>query len=205
MNRLIILYNKIPLKIKRSFIRFFSSFFFAWVVSVLLNDIPSISEKIEQMSFVYFLQNILVWLSEMQLNLVGFETYSQGDFLQITGTKGVCYAYSCLGIRHITIFSVFILFYYGKIWQKLIFIVIGGVIISLVNSFRVMIISIGQYINEDYFDPVHDISTPILMYSTILFLMFYWTNYQLKHKIFNDDDFWFRVTKTVLKPLRIKL
>lgn len=205
MNSLIMLYNKIPLKIKRSFIRFFSSFFFAWVVSILLNEIPIISQKIEQMEVIYFLQDILVWLSEMQLNLLGFETYSQGDFLQITGTKGVCYEYSCLGIRHITIFSAFILFYYGKIWQKLIFILIGNIIISLVNSFRVMIISIGQYINEDYFDVFHDVSTPILMYSTILLLMFYWTNYQLKHKAFKDNDFWFRITKTILKPLRIKL
>lgn len=205
MNKLVAQYKKIPTKVKRSFIRFFSSFFFAWVVSVFLNDLPSISEKIQQMNFVYFLQNTLVWLSKIQLNLLGFETYSQGDFLQIVGAKGVCYDYSCLGIRHISIFLTFILFHYGRFWQKLIFIIIGSVIISLVNSFRVMIISIGQYINQDYFDIFHDVSTPILMYSTILLLMFYWTNYQLKNKIFGNNDFWFRVTKLILKPLRITL
>lgn len=182
MSKIVQLYSKIPKKIKRSFIRFFLSFFMAWVVSVLLNDLPYISSKIQATNIDVFLQNILVWLTEKQLNIIGFETYSQGCFLQIDGAKGVLYNYDCLGIRHITIFSAFIIFYYGKLWKKLLYIPIGIVIITIVNSIRVTIISIGQYINSDYFTLVHDTSTPILMYSTILALIFYWTNYNLNTK-----------------------
>lgn len=180
MNKIIRTYNKIPKKIKRSFLRFFLSFFLAWVVTIILNDFPFFSRIFTLSRLDIFLQNTLVWLTEHQLNLLGFETYSVGKFLQITGNSGIRYEYGCLGIRHFILFASFIIFYFGKIHHKLIYIIAGFSILLLVNSIRGTIISIGQYIKEEATMLVHDISTPILMYTTILFLWIYWVNKHLK-------------------------
>jgi len=180
MNKVRCIYNNIPKKLKRSFLRFFLSFFSAWLITIILNDLPFFSQVFINMNLDTFLQNSLVWLTEHQLNILGFETYSVGKFLQIIGSSGIRYEYGCLGIRHFILFSAFILFYFGKMHHKLIYIIIGFILLLIVNSLRGTIISIGQYLREDVTMLVHDISTPILMYSTILILWIYWVNKHLK-------------------------
>lgn len=182
MNKLIELYNKIPKYIKRSFLRFFLSFFLAWVITVLFNDFPRFSKIITSSNIDYHLQNIIVWLTAKMLNLFGFEIWTNDNTVRIIGQPGIRYVYSCLGIRHIMLFSLFILFYFGKIIHKLWYIPVGIAVITLVNAFRGTVISLAQYIDNDATMLVHDISTPILMYSTIFILWITWVNKHLKTK-----------------------
>ncbi len=153
---------------------------------MIINDFPFFSNLLKQTNVDLHLQNILVLLTKNILNLIGFTTFSQGKFLQIIGSSGIRFEYSCLGIRHIILFTTFILCYFGKIKNKLFFIPFGILILIIINAFRAVIISIGQYIDESATGIVHDISTPILMYTTILILWIYWINMHLKAKVTNQ-------------------
>ncbi len=180
MNKIIHIYKSISLKLKRSFLRFFLSFFLAWIITVILNDLPYFSNLIQQTNIDILLRNLLVLITETILNTFGFTTFSQGKFLQIIGSSGIRFEYSCLGIRHIVLFTIFIICYFGKAKHKLWFVPAGIILLILINAIRAVIISIGQYINENATGIVHDISTPILMYSTILALWIFWINMHTK-------------------------
>ncbi len=180
MSKIIELYNKISINIKRSFLRFFLSFFLAWIVTVLFNDFPFFSTIIKNTNIDLYLLKLTIWLSEFMLNIIGFETWSEGKILRIYGHPGIRLEYACLGIRHIMLFISFIILYFGNIYRKLWYIPLGISILVFVNALRGAIISISQYLNPNATELVHDISTPILMYTTILFLWIFWINMHLK-------------------------
>lgn len=152
------------------------AFFLAWAFSVLLNDIPVITGFIKKTVINEGLQKLMVVLTEANLRFFGFETYSTGNFLKITGTPGVIIIYSCLGLRHLTLFTVFIIFQLGHWLNKLWYIIAGNVIIILINVIRITIICLAQHFNQNSGEMVHDVATPFLMYLTILVLWMVWVN-----------------------------
>lgn len=175
--------QSLPLKLKRSFLRFFLSFSISIIFTILLFDFTSIKEVIEKFQIDQFLQYLLVSLTEHLLNLFRFNTYSEGKFLQILGQPGVIFEYGCLGIRHFVIFSVFIACYYGHVFYKIIYIITGNLILIIANVLRATLINIIQYFNNDLTQLAHDLATPIFMYTSILILWFIWVNIQLRNNI----------------------
>jgi len=183
MNKIFNIVQRLPFIIKRSLLRFFLSFTIAVACTIILFDFSKIRIFIEFLQVDIFLQHLLVFITEHILNLMHFETYSNGKFLQIIGQPGVSFEFGCLGIRHFFLFSIFILSYFGKIHHKIYFILLGNLLLIFANSLRAVIINIAQYYNNDLTQITHDISTPMFMYLTMLILWFSWINIQLNLKI----------------------
>jgi exosortase/archaeosortase family protein len=166
---------KLSTPLKKEIARYAISFFFAWLVSALISDFPFFKKLfIQNLGLDNALTNLSVFLTETILNLLGFTTYSIGNFLQISGTPGVIFAFGCLGFREMAFFVVFVLLQFGSWKNKLWYIPSGIILLIFVNILRAVIIALGQYRNPFQTDIIHDIISPILMYPTLLFLWLFW-------------------------------
>lgn len=181
--------SKISIPVRKEIVRFVLSAFIAWVVSVVFNDLPVFVNYIHKTGFDVLLQNIYVFLTEKFLNLLQFKTYSSGAFLQIEGTYGIRFLYDCLAIRHLLLFGVFVLFYFGKWMTKIWYILMGSVIILIINVIRATSLCIIQATHPDWFNIWHEKGGIVLMYIPILILWLIWIDkygrYEAKQKVIN--------------------
>jgi len=172
------------------------SFFFAWLVSALISDFPYFKKLIIQdFGLDSLLTSLSVNLTQTILNLLGFFTYSNNNFLQIEGTPGIIFEYGCLGFRELAFFVVFIALQFGKFKHKAWYIPSGIVLLILLNSIRAVIIALGQYQNPANTDLIHDIISPVLMYPAILFLWIFWISKFGKPPV--TDTFYMRLFKRI--------
>lgn len=166
--------KKISVKLKKQILRFFLSFAASLTITILLNDFSPMRELIQSLQINIWLRDLLVYLTKSLLSLSGFEFWSNQGFIQIYGTRGVEIVFGCLAIRHLMYFSVFIAFYYGKLIPKIIYILSGNLLITIINTIRIYIITIVQYHSDNSTEIVHDIASPVFMYTTILILWIIW-------------------------------
>ncbi len=164
----------LPERLKKEIKRFIFSFFWSIVCATLIFDFLLIHYPLTQTNLDLIFQIGLTHSTNFLLNLSGFNTYLQVPYLAIQGCQGIIFAPECLGLRHITIFSVFIITYMGKWRIKLLYIFVGSIILILVNIIRAYIIALSQYFDPTKTDLIHDIASPPLMYLTILFLWILW-------------------------------
>lgn len=169
-----IITTKIFYSKKKEIARYALSFFLAWLVAVLISDFPYFRNIIISLKLDVGLTHVLIALTENSFNLLGFETFSQANYLKILDTPGLIFAYGCLGFREMAFFSVFVLFQSGSAKHKLWYIPSGLVLLIVLNVVRAVIIGLGQYNNPANTDLIHDIISPILMYPAILFLWLFW-------------------------------
>lgn len=162
--------------------RYAISFFLAWLVSALVSDFPFFRNLIKSIKLDSELTNLMIFTTEGLLNIFGFATSSNGNFLTIIGAPGVTFAYGCLGFRELSFFIVFIIFQSGEFKHKAWYIPSGIVLLILLNVIRVVIIVWQQYLNPDSFQFVHDTVSPIIMYPAIFFLWIFWVNIFGKQK-----------------------
>jgi len=178
--------------LKKQLVRFILAFFIAWLTTVFLFDFPYFSRIWQHTGIDLFIQRILVDTTQGILTGFGFHTVSLGKYLTIIGSPGVRFEFGCLGLRHILLFTIFILIQYGKLRHKSWYIPLGILILIFVNSVRAVIILIAQHLKASSTGWVHDITTPILMYTTIFVLWVIWieqfTSIQspVKHKNTNE-------------------
>lgn len=157
--------------------RFIIAFAIGLILSVLFSEIDPFKSYIRNTSIPKYLTKVLISTSNFILNLFGFETNFQNNYLQILGTTGVRFVYSCLGIRHMTFFAGFILTYYGKLLNKIWYIFAGFLTLIFLNSFRASIICITQFYYPDYTKFAHYYFTRIVMYVGIFALWMIWIRF----------------------------
>ncbi len=166
---------KISNKLKKEILRYTISFFFAWLVSALISDFPYFKNLIiKSIGLDKDLNNLTIFLIESILNIFGFPTFSQGNFIKIVGANGLTVAYGCLGFRELAFFVIFILLQTGSCKNKLWYIPSGVILLILMNVIRIVIIAIVQYNSPENTDKTHEFISPALMYPTILFLWLFW-------------------------------
>ena len=157
--------------------RFIIAFAIGLILSILFSEIAPFKSYIKNSFITTSLIKILVTTTNFFLYLFGFETNIQNNFIQISGTSGVRFIYSCIGIRHMAFFAGFILSYYGKLINKIWYILFGFIILIILNSFRASIICITQFYYPNYFDIVHYHFTRIVMYFGIFILWMIWIRF----------------------------
>nr|MDA3892678.1 archaeosortase/exosortase family protein [Salinivirgaceae bacterium] len=163
--------------LKKEIARYVISFFFAWLVSALISDFPYFKKLlIQSINLDTAFTKLMTGLSKNILNTFGFETFTEGNFIQIIGTPGVIFRYGCLGFRELAFFVVFVALQYGSLKHKAWYIPCGIVLLIVLNTIRALIIIIGQYRDPSQFQIIHDVVSPILMYPAILFLWLFWLN-----------------------------
>ena len=173
--------NRISVSKKKEITQYVISFFFAWLVSALISDFPFFKKLfIQSINLDESLTSFMVFVTESLLNIIGFQTFSEGNFIKIIGTPGVTFSYGCLGFREFAFFLFFIIFQSGKIKNKIWYIPLGVILLITLNVIRVLIIILGQYRNPDQFQLIHDIVSPVIMYPAILFLWLFWLNISRK-------------------------
>ena len=180
------IYSKIVDIFKRNkqniYFRYILSFFCGLILSIVLNDIPFIADRIEYVIMSLHLDELLTFLTAGLLRLLGYPTEVTNGQIYI-GTSSFYFAYGCLGIRHIALFAGFILTYFGSIRNKLIYIVFGCFILIIANVLRAVLIGIALYYDPTWFDFVHYYGSMIILYSTIFILWVVWSKIQiLKNK-----------------------
>ena len=157
-------------------LQYLFAFFFSWLISSLLMDFPFFSDPIKNSCITAYYSQILVWLTDFQLHLLGFDTFVFSNHLGILGTQGVIFAFGCLGFRYLLFFMVFVLLQFGRYYHKIWYLPAGILLITWVNSVRAIIIVIGQYHQPTQTTLIHDVVTPVFMYPTILFLWIVWVS-----------------------------
>ena len=157
--------------------RFIIAFIIGFILSVLLSEIKPIVNYIKATSIPHYITQSLIYTTSFLLHLFGFDSYSQNNFLQINRTVGIRFIYSCIGIRHMAFFAGFILTYYGKLLNKIWYLLVGFAILIFLNSFRASIICLTQFYYPEYTEFVHYYFTRIVMYVGIFALWIIWIHF----------------------------
>ena len=157
--------------------RFIIAFLIGLILSVLFSEIEPFKSYIKSTSIPHYITKSLINSTNFILNLFGFDTYVQNNFIQIKGTIGVKFVYSCIGIRHMTFFAGFILSYYGKLLNKVWYILVGFIILNCLNSFRASVICLTQFYYPEYTEFIHYYFTRIVMYVGIFLLWMIWIRF----------------------------
>ncbi len=173
---------KISDKLKKEIILYIISFFFAWAVSALFSDFPFFRNIIKTLGINSLLTIIEVNTTKFILIIFNFDVFTQSNFLKISGTQGIIFAYGCLGIREYLFFIVFIIFQTGKFINKLWYIPLGTLLLMFINIIRAAFIAYGQYKNPTHTQLIHDVVSPLLMYPSIFVLWIVWLSKYSKKK-----------------------
>ncbi len=167
--------------------RFITAFIVGFILSVLFSDIKLIVNYIKTTSIPHYITGSIINTTNFLLNLLGFDTYVQNNFLQIKNNTGFRFIYSCLGIRQMMFFAGFILSYYGKLLNKIWYVLVGFIILNFLNSFRATVIYIINFYHPEYTDFAHYYLTRIVMYVSIFLLWMIWIRFFATKKIKPTD------------------
>ncbi|HON18963.1 MAG TPA: archaeosortase/exosortase family protein [Salinivirgaceae bacterium] len=179
--------NQWILKLWRNLIfRYFFGLGFGVMLSVVLNDLPIFNQQLEK--FVSF-TNYNQWLTNLtywQLSFLGAPVHM--DNMTITINEHSFYfAHGCLGLRHLTIFAGFMMVYFGKWHHKLIYCLVGFLVLTFANMMRASLIGVALWINPGLFEPVHQYGSAVVLYGTIFLLWIIWVKREHKNKLATES------------------
>jgi len=125
----------------------------------------------------------MVNVSESGLEMLGFKT---GTFPQpsnfinrlgVSGSPGVEIGAPCDGLALFALFSIFIAFYPGGKKKKVLFILLGLIVIHTVNVLRVISLAAIQSKYPNWLEFNHDYTFTILVYGVVFGLWYVWATY----------------------------
>lgn len=90
----------------------------------------------------------------------------------------------CNAISIIILFASFVLSFFGRVKQTLLFLLAGSVIIYAMNIIRIAILAIGIYEYPQHTEFLHSIIFPLIIYGTVFLLWIIWVRiYSQKQKV----------------------
>ncbi|MEI6508503.1 MAG: exosortase family protein XrtF [Bacteroidota bacterium] len=95
---------------------------------------------------------------------------------------------SCNGLELFILFTIFIICYPGNAKVKLVYIIIGNIIIHLLNIFRNYILALMVLHQSTYFDLFHRYVFIFFVYGSIFILWMIWTNKYSKLYVNRKQD-----------------
>ena len=124
----------------------------------------------------------LVWLTSGMLHFLGFTPIAQPHgaewtrIVGIDGTTGVWIGDGCNGITLLVIFLIFTLAYPGPWKAKLWFIPLGMISIHLLNTLRVLMLTIILKFHPSWLYFNHTYTFTLLIYGWVFFLWYLWAS-----------------------------
>ncbi|HQA75973.1 MAG TPA: archaeosortase/exosortase family protein [Salinivirgaceae bacterium] len=149
--------------------RFALSFAFGLGLNILSSDFPIISDKVESFITSLNFSTLLTYLTTKHLNLLGIPALIVDNKIVI-GEHSTYFDYGCLAIRDIVMFAGFILTYFGRFYKKILYILVGTMVLIVANVSRVTLIGIAMSYDYSLFGFVHDYGT-ILIVTGVTFLL----------------------------------
>ena len=89
----------------------------------------------------------------------------------------------CNGVSVLVLFTAFVFSFFQGWKRTLLFLVMGGILIYIINIVRIAIISIALYETPQYTKVLHDIVFPGAIYGTVVILWLIWVNGFKKYKV----------------------
>ncbi|MBB6459685.1 archaeosortase/exosortase family protein [Flammeovirga kamogawensis] len=131
----------------------------------------------------------IVYMSSFFINLFGGEAYHTSSTLYINGIKSVFVGSPCNGLVIMVIFSSFVAITPGRLSTKIVYILVGLVIIYLSNTLRVILLGYNYIQDMETFNFNHKYTYVIIVYSIVFALWMLWIEkFSLMKDIFNTND-----------------
>ncbi len=133
---------------------------------------------------------ILSYQSNLLLSLFNFKTTTEVQGTMVI-TKILFYPYShgvwigepCNGIKVFGIFTIFIVSFKGRIFNKIWFILIGILILHVINIIRIALLTYISAVNPYILNFNHNITFQLIVYLSMLGLWYWWI---IKFSSFNE-------------------
>jgi exosortase/archaeosortase family protein len=131
----------------------------------------------------YVLTNLVIKVTVLGLELLGYQTSGLGDMILIDGQPVVLVADACNGLELIALFVGFIVCFPGRVVYKSVFIVIGSFVIFLINILREIVLSLNYKYFQETFDFNHKYTYVFVVY---VFVFFMWRIWLKKYSVLHD-------------------
>jgi exosortase family protein XrtF len=82
----------------------------------------------------------------------------------------------CNALSVIILFVSFIVSFTGKLKQTILFIILGGLLIHVLNIARIALLCVGLYYFPAYEHILHSVVFPLIIYGVVFFLWVVWVN-----------------------------
>lgn len=120
------------------------------------------------------LTGLVVSSSVFCLNLIGFDTYSKENVLFIDGVQSVLVANGCNGLELIVLFVGFLVCFPGKIFQKVMYSILGSIVLIFINIMREVLLALNYNYFESTFDLNHKYTYTLIVYGCVFFIWKHW-------------------------------
>ncbi|WP_299470886.1 exosortase Y [Mucilaginibacter sp.] len=134
----------------------------------------------EHLNFINWLRYVLIESSAAILNILGYETKTNGYQMLVVGHNVVHVGYDCLGFGVMSFFTAFVIGYPGVLKPKLYFWGIGMIVIQLLNLSRFVTLSIYWRPTKNVYISDHHTIFNIIVYIVIAISLYFYTRYQDK-------------------------
>ncbi|AZQ62746.1 hypothetical protein EI427_11030 [Flammeovirga pectinis] len=131
----------------------------------------------------------IVFMSSFFINFFGGEAYHTASTLYINGIKSVFVGSPCNGLVIMVIFSSFVALTPGKVTTKIVYILVGLLIIYLSNTLRVIMLGYNYIQDLETFNFNHKYTYVIIVYSIVFALWMLWIEkFSSMKDLFNTND-----------------
>ncbi|GAB1462348.1 exosortase Y [Pedobacter sp.] len=114
------------------------------------------------------------------LRWLDYTTYTNEYQLRVIGKKGFTMVYTCLGYGIMSVFAAFVFTFPGKIKFRYGFLVLGLLIIQLLNTVRLVLLSLYWNKKAPLFNMDHHDLFNIVVYAVLILLVYIWLKYVSK-------------------------
>ncbi|MDJ0644694.1 MAG: exosortase family protein XrtF [Flavobacteriaceae bacterium] len=171
------------MKKKKTIVKFLLKFFITYAVLVLAYNFYL--DKTQQRGDVFSCSPItqtVAYHTQKLANLFGYEAtvYQHEGELSMKFFLGDHYSFrlieGCNSVSIIILFLAFIIAFSGSIPATILFGIVGGLVIYVMNLIRLVVISVLTKEYPQYDDFLHDLLFPAIIYGTVLLLWIIWVN-----------------------------
>ncbi len=153
---------------------------------VLLMDFSILAEYILNSKFTYYLSVLLAKISYHIFNLLNVPVISFGKNIALYDAAGVLVDDTCLGYRGVILFAFFIFAYYGHFIKKIIYVLVGFIVLETGNVLRICLLAQIQYCCPEKFHFFHFYLSKFIFYTLIFILWIYWVERYSSKKNVNN-------------------
>ena len=135
----------------------------------------------------------LIIICTYVLELLGYKTFAskEVDDLQVfgvDGSNGVWIGGPCNGITLMFLFAIFIIAYPGNFKNKLWYIPIGIIIVTVINIIRIISLSLIALYYPQYLDFNHTYTFTFVVYGIVFGLWMLWVNTFSKPALYAENS-----------------
>lgn len=134
----------------------------------------------EHLNYINWWRQFTIESTATVLRWFDYIVYTNKYQLKVIGKYGFTMVYSCLGYGVMSVFAAFVITFPGRIKARFGFLVLGLVIIQLLNTLRLVLLSLywnrkDPLVNMDH----HDLFN-IVVYAVLIILVYIWLKYVSK-------------------------